>query len=126
MLAEHPVHLDPASLAYFMHAFSETDKLAYMGESDDANMFHFTCFNVEDPHDPSVGLFNGQLSISGNLLRLEVFDPVVNQVLQLLEEKIARADQPIDALLLVGGFAGCEYLMQRVMVGSFIIPRPKH
>lgn len=32
-----------------MHAFSETDKLAYMGESDDANMFHFTCFNVEDP-----------------------------------------------------------------------------
>ena len=44
------------------------------------NMFHFTCFNVEDPHDPSVGLMNGQLSIPGNLLRREVFDPVVNQV----------------------------------------------
>jgi hypothetical protein len=49
LLAEHPVHLDEASLAYFMHSFSETDKLAYQGESDDANMFHFTCFNVEDP-----------------------------------------------------------------------------
>ena len=43
-------------------------------------MFNFTCFNVEDPHDPQVGLFNGELSIPGNLLRREVFDPVVNQV----------------------------------------------
>jgi hypothetical protein len=43
-------------------------------------MFHFTCFNVEDPHDPSVGLNNGQLSIPGNLLRRRVFDPVVAQV----------------------------------------------
>jgi hypothetical protein len=49
LLAEHPAHLDGASLAYFMHSFSETDKLAYMGESDDSNMFHFTCFNPEDP-----------------------------------------------------------------------------
>jgi len=49
LLADHPVHLEQASLAYFMHAFSETDKLAYLGESDDGNMFHFTCFNVEDP-----------------------------------------------------------------------------
>lgn len=43
-------------------------------------MFHFTCFNVEDPDDPSVGLFNGELVIPGNLLRREVFEPVVNQV----------------------------------------------
>jgi hypothetical protein len=39
LLADHPAHLDAASLAYFMHAFSETDKLAYMGESDDG-MLH--------------------------------------------------------------------------------------
>ena len=44
------------------------------------NFFHFTCFNVDDPHDPSVGLINGQLSIPGNLLRREVFDPVINEV----------------------------------------------
>lgn len=35
LLAEHPAHLDAASLAYFMHSFSETDKLAYRGEVDD-------------------------------------------------------------------------------------------
>lgn len=43
-------------------------------------MFYFTCFNVDDPDDPSVGLINGELAIPGNLLRREVFDPVVNQV----------------------------------------------
>ncbi len=35
LLADHPTHLDAASLAYFMHAFSETDKLQYRGEADD-------------------------------------------------------------------------------------------
>jgi hypothetical protein len=52
--------------------------LIFVNSTD--NMFHFTCFNVEDPHDPSVGLNHGELSIPGNLLRREVFDPVVNEV----------------------------------------------
>ncbi|KAJ8516208.1 hypothetical protein ONZ45_g6483 [Pleurotus djamor] len=114
LLADHPAHLDPASLAYFMHAFSETDKIAYRGVEDDNNMFHFTCFNVEDPHAPEVGLVNGQLSIPGNMLRREVFDPVVGQVVDLIEDQTRKLDQRIDALLLVGGFAGCEYLKARV------------
>ncbi|KAK2465542.1 hypothetical protein APHAL10511_002434 [Amanita phalloides] len=114
LLSDHPAHLDPASLAYFMHSFSETDKLTYKGLNDDNNMFHFTCFNVEDPNDPSVGLIDGQLCIPGNLLREKVFDPVVSQVLSLIEEQVKRVDQPIHAILLVGGFAGSEYLKQCV------------
>lgn len=43
-------------------------------------MFHFTCFNVDPEDDASVGLANGELAIPGNLLRREVFDPVVSQV----------------------------------------------
>lgn len=35
LLADHPAHLDAASLAYFMHSFSQTDKLAFRGERDD-------------------------------------------------------------------------------------------
>ena len=53
-------------------------------------MFNFTCFNVEDPDDPQVGLFNGELSIPGNLLRREVFDPVVSQVRYLFQLVFAR------------------------------------
>ncbi|KIK14724.1 hypothetical protein PISMIDRAFT_687741 [Pisolithus microcarpus 441] len=114
LLADHPAHLNAASLAYFTHAFSQTDKLEFKGESDDDTYFHFTCFNPEDPHDPSVGLVNGELAIPGTLIRREVFDPVVSQVLELIEEQFKRVDQKIDALLLVGGFAGSEYLFKRV------------
>lgn len=35
LLADHPVHLDPVSLANFMEHFSETEKLRYMGDEDD-------------------------------------------------------------------------------------------
>lgn len=54
LLAEHPAHLDAPSLAYFMHNFSETDKLAYMGEVDDGELLravrlcdgHCFCFSL--------------------------------------------------------------------------------
>ena len=39
---------------------------------------------MQDPHDPSVGLINGELAIPGNLIRREVFDPVVNQVVSVV------------------------------------------
>ena len=42
--------------------------------------FYFNCFNVEDWNAPEVGLINGSLSIPGILLRREVFDPVINEV----------------------------------------------
>jgi hypothetical protein len=35
LLADHPAHLDAASLAYFMHSFSETEKITYRGDVDD-------------------------------------------------------------------------------------------
>lgn len=40
------------------------------------------------------------------------------QVLDLIEGQTRKLDQRIDALLLVGGFAGSEYLKQRVEVWS--------
>jgi len=97
-----------------MHSFSQTDKLAYKGETDDDTYFHFTCFNVQDPHDPTVGLINGELAIPGILIRREVFDPVVNQVLEMIEDQLGKIEQRVDALLLVGGFAGSEYLFKKV------------
>jgi hypothetical protein len=112
-------------------------------KTHEGNMFHFTCFNVDDPDDPSVGLVDGQLSIPGNLLRREVFDPVIEevckapvnlnvtfayvqvgylQVLQLMEDQVRRVDRRIDAMLLVGGFAGSNYLKQRVEVWLPTLP----
>ncbi|KAJ7145829.1 hypothetical protein C8R44DRAFT_972814 [Mycena epipterygia] len=113
LLVDHPVHLDAASLAYFMHSFSEADKLNYAGRDDDETIFYFNCFNVEDPDDRSAGLINGQLAIPGRLLREAVFDPVVDEVLDLITKQLA-ASPKIDALLLVGGFSGSAYLKARV------------
>lgn len=42
LLERHPAHTDAASLAYFQHAFSETDKLSFRGEEDDRE---FLCTN---------------------------------------------------------------------------------
>ncbi|KAJ6619054.1 hypothetical protein B0H10DRAFT_1794150 [Mycena sp. CBHHK59/15] len=116
LLADHPAHLEPASLASFMHSFSEADKLAYAGYEDDETTFYFNCFNVEGARDDRrVGLVNGQLAIPGHLLREAVFDPVVDEVLHLIHTQLtALPAQTADALLLVGGFAGSAYLMERV------------
>ncbi|KAJ7621724.1 actin-like ATPase domain-containing protein, partial [Mycena polygramma] len=106
LLVDHPSHLDPESLVYFMRSFSEADKLTYAGQSDNDTIFYFDCFNVEDPDDPSVGLLNGQLAIPGRLLRDAVFETFLLSVLTMSPN--------IDALLLVGGFSGSAYLKTRV------------
>ena len=106
-------------------------------------LFQFSCFNAADQDDSSIGLIGGQLRIRGSLLRDSVFDPVVNQVcfhrsifhfllylrvvpqvLSLIEEQMKRLEEPIHGLLLVGGFAGSEYLKQRVEVYIFISSIP--
>lgn len=36
--------------------------------------------------------------------------------MELIEDQLSRVNQPVHALLLVGGFAGSEYLKERVHV----------
>ncbi|KAK4702662.1 hypothetical protein P7C70_g3563, partial [Phenoliferia sp. Uapishka_3] len=115
LLKDHPIHLDQASLAAFRHAFSETDKLAYHGDEDDDTLFRFNCFNIEDPDDPAIGLEYGEIAIPGHVLRRDVFDPVIDQVLQLIEVQLEKTpEKRVNGLILVGGFAASEYLFTRV------------
>ncbi|KAM0786234.1 hypothetical protein ACM66B_007035 [Microbotryomycetes sp. NB124-2] len=115
ILKDHPEHLDAPSIAAFMHSFSETDKLDFHGMQDDDNVYRFNCFNVENSHDPSIGLEWGELCIPGQVLRTEVFDPIIEQVLDLLQFQLSKvASTRIDAIILVGGFAASEYLFTRV------------
>ncbi|GAA5978586.1 hypothetical protein JCM11641_002779 [Rhodosporidiobolus odoratus] len=115
LLRNHPVHLDEASLLAFRHSFAECDKLMYRGEPDDSTFFRFNCFNIEDSHDPECGLEWGELVIPGSVLRRDVFDPVVEQVLEIIEVQLNKTPQKsVSALILVGGFAASEYLNARV------------
>ncbi|KAF9511742.1 hypothetical protein BS47DRAFT_1298549, partial [Hydnum rufescens UP504] len=113
-LATHPVHLDEASLAHFVRSFSRSEKLAYKGTEDDTKLFRFRCLHVEDLHDPAVGLDHGELVIPGDVLRCEVFDPVVDQVLHSIATHVEASKVRIDTLLLVGGFSTNEYLFRRI------------
>lgn len=89
-------------------------------------MFHFTCFDLGDPHHGIVGLIGGLLSMFRNLekkclavslvKRVEFFAwsshaDGVRQVLQLLEpeDRIARVDKRLHALLPVVGFVYSGY-----------------
>ncbi|KAF6747910.1 actin-like ATPase domain-containing protein [Ephemerocybe angulata] len=114
LLSDHPIHIDPASLAYFQFSFDEVEKLTFAGGGNEDKMFYFTCFNSEDPDDPSVGLINGQLAIPGNLLKQQVFDPVVDQVIQAIEDQLVHVGQTVHALLLVGHLGESEYLKREV------------
>ncbi|GJN93855.1 hypothetical protein Rhopal_006914-T1 [Rhodotorula paludigena] len=115
ILRNHPVHLDEASLLAFRHAFADCDKLIFRGTLDDDTHFRFNCFNIENAHDPECGLEYGELVIPGAVLKRDVFDPVVQQVLDIIEVQLAKVPtQTVQALILVGGFAASEYLCARV------------
>ncbi|CED82701.1 dihydrolipoyl dehydrogenase [Phaffia rhodozyma] len=113
-LKDHPIHLNGPSIENYLHAFTETDKVIYRGEQDDETTFLFTTFNPEEPDDPAIGLINGELSIKGEVLRREVFDPIIDQVLELIESHLSQNTIRIDALFMVGGFSESEYLFARV------------
>ncbi|KAF8969097.1 actin-like ATPase domain-containing protein [Flammula alnicola] len=107
----------PYNVVSIEDSFNTTDKLTFSGKNDDAEFFHFPCFNVEDPDDETVGLINGYLSIPGILLRLEVFDPVINETMELLINQVNKflgSGEPLDAIFLVGGFSGNPYLLQEI------------
>lgn len=54
----------------------------------------------------------------GSLVSEETAAQTCHQVLGLIENQLHKLDQQrVDALLLVGGFAGSEYLKQRIEVG---------
>ncbi|GAA5942523.1 Hsp70 family protein [Sporobolomyces koalae] len=115
LLRNHPVHLDTSSLLSFRHAFSDSDKLMYLGAEDDDTFFRFTCFNIEESNDPECGLENGELVIPGSVLRRDVFDPVVEQVLEIINAQLATVpNKSVNALILVGGLSSSQYLFERV------------
>ncbi|KAF9505410.1 hypothetical protein BS47DRAFT_1374308 [Hydnum rufescens UP504] len=112
-LAGHPSHLDEASLAHFLLSF-EMEKKNFHGPVDDNKYYHFRCLRPEDLHDPAVGLENGELILPGFILRRDVFDPVITQVLQAIQEQLEIFNKRVDILVLMGGFASSDYLFRQV------------
>jgi hypothetical protein len=58
---------------------------------------------------------NGVFEISENDIKNLIFDPIVEEVLQLLGKQIEKSSKsPPSAVLLVGGFSQSKYLQQKI------------
>ncbi|KAF9912506.1 hypothetical protein EC991_010593 [Linnemannia zychae] len=70
------------------------------------------CF--EDFEDPeAIGIDDGYLVLTAAELKEKVFDPVIKDVLSLIQEQLNRAVD-CGAIFLVGGFGASNYLYSRV------------
>lgn len=66
-----------------------------------------------DLTDESIGLENGSLCLPAHELRDQVFEPVIEKVLQLIEGQLVQSPN-LEAIFLVGGFGQSNYLFRRV------------
>ncbi|KAI8065127.1 hypothetical protein BC940DRAFT_304851 [Gongronella butleri] len=69
--------------------------------------------NLESLTNPTIGLEDGVLCITAAELKQEVFEPVIKEVLALIEDQLIKAGS-LQAVFLVGGFGSSNYLFERV------------
>ncbi|KAF9542382.1 hypothetical protein EC957_002117 [Mortierella hygrophila] len=67
-----------------------------------------------DLTDFDIGLEDGILTVSAEEMRREVFDPVINDVLRLIQHQLQQTHYNCHAIFLVGGFGCSGYLHTRV------------
>ncbi|KAF9278847.1 hypothetical protein BGZ68_008320 [Mortierella alpina] len=67
-----------------------------------------------DLTDYDIGLEDGVLTITAEEMKREVFDPVVNDVLRLIQHQLQQTHFQCHAIFLVGGFGCSSYLHTRV------------
>ena len=65
------------------------------------------------PDNPGKGVRRGRLRVAGEEVK-KVFEPVIREVITLIEGQIEATKKPIKAVLLVGGFGQSAYLRDRI------------
>ncbi|KAF9510320.1 hypothetical protein BS47DRAFT_1396057 [Hydnum rufescens UP504] len=118
-LATHPAHLDEASLATLAgHSRDQrnqpTKALKTTRSYFDSDAFTLKICMNDILDDAAVGLDHGELVIPGDVLRREVFGPVVEQILHSIASHLQASNLGSDVLLLVGGFSTNDYLFRRI------------
>lgn len=94
-----------------MDQFVDLIKPQFEGEED-----HFmnlpAAMNLEELTNKSIGLEDGVLCLPASELKSEVFEPVILDVIALINEQLVKA-QRLNAIFLVGGFGTSNYLFER-------------
>ncbi|KAF9276168.1 hypothetical protein BGZ88_001895 [Linnemannia elongata] len=113
MLVRHKLQrydLQPKAWAQIMEEFVFMHKPQFDGDEDSFISMPASVANIVDL---DMRLEDGLLAISAQEMRELVFDPVVNQVLGLIDGQLFQAQQ-CAAIFLVGGFGSSPYLHKRV------------
>lgn len=108
-------HIGPinkTSMENIMETFINTIKPEFNGFDD-----HFldlpASMEFGDFKDKSIGLENGTLFIPAHELCSEVFEPIVSEILRLIEVQRIQSSF-LEAIFLVGGFGQSDYLFKRI------------
>ncbi|KAI7865162.1 hypothetical protein BDF14DRAFT_1883709 [Spinellus fusiger] len=108
----HHGNINDSSMEHIMDTFVNIIKPEFDGYED-----HFldlpASMGLGDLTDEDIGLENGSLCLPAHELRDEVFEPVIVQVLDLIEGQLAQSPN-LEAIFLVGGFGQSNYLFRRV------------
>lgn len=104
--------INESAMEYIMETFINIIKPEFDGSED-----HFldlpASMGIGDLTDESIGLDHGSLLLPANELVNEIFEPVVSQVLELIDIQL-RQSPNLEAIFLVGGFGQSNYLFKRV------------
>ncbi|KAL0085829.1 hypothetical protein F4703DRAFT_1928199 [Phycomyces blakesleeanus] len=84
-------------------------------ENDDDEYLTLRAGTKFGDQDPSkFGIMDDTFYITVDELREEIFNPVVNQVIDLIKGQINQSKKNIDAIFLVGGFGQSNYLYNTI------------
>ncbi|KAF8946668.1 hypothetical protein BGZ47_011664 [Haplosporangium gracile] len=105
--------LTPANWTQLMETFIHQVKPLFDG-IDDQYITMPAVPGRADLTDYDIGLEDGVLTVTAEEMRREVFDPVVDDVLRLIQHQLQQTNFNCQAIFMVGGFGSSGYLNTRV------------
>ncbi|KAF9365506.1 Heat shock 70 kDa protein 12A [Mortierella sp. NVP85] len=105
--------LTPANWVQLMDTFIHNIKPLFDG-TDDQYLTMPAVPGRAELTDYEIGLEDGVLTITAEEMRREVFDPVVDDVLRLIQHQLQQTNFNCQGIFLVGGFGCSSYLLTRV------------
>ncbi|KAF9178053.1 hypothetical protein BGZ51_003901 [Haplosporangium sp. Z 767] len=99
--------------ASLMDTFVDMVKPMFNGQ-EDVLMQIPQATGLEDLNDPEIGLEEGVLCVPVEEMKAEVFEPVISDVLDLIQKQLHQSQQTCSAIFMVGGFGSSRYLEERV------------
>ncbi|KAG0037132.1 hypothetical protein BGZ82_003089 [Podila clonocystis] len=104
--------LTPMGWGTIMDTFVNQTKPIFPGTDPEMYLQVPNIPNLPDANDLDIGLEDGMLKLMVSELHERVFDPVVKDVLDLIERQLQQTH--CEAIFLVGGFGSSRYLFDRV------------